>query len=88
MKSGKTRPCDFDQIFELQSLSKTVFIVSQVRKVQNQFLQHNKGDDILPQAIHGGTRPIGVGGAQNIFLSDLFFVTVELVSFTVDDDPL
>ena len=31
-----------------QSLSKTVFIVSQVRKLQNQFLQHNMGDGTLP----------------------------------------
>ena len=38
----ETRICDFDQIFELQSLSTTVFIVKQVRKLQNQYLQHKK----------------------------------------------
>ena len=59
--------CDFNQIFELLSLSKTVFIVSQVRKLQNQFLQRNTGDDTLPQAIHGGTRP-KVGEAHDNFL--------------------
>ena len=53
-KSGKMSLCDFDQIFELQSLSKTVFIVSQVRKLQNQFPQRNTGDGPLPQANHGG----------------------------------
>ena len=82
----KTRLCDSDQIFELQSLSKTVIIVSQVRKLQNQFLQHKRGDGTLPQEIHGGTRPTGVGGAHNIFLSDLFLL--QLVSFAVDGDPL
>ena len=53
----RTRLCDFDQILELQSLSKTVFIVSQVRKSQNQFLQHNTADGTFPQAIAGGARP-------------------------------
>ena len=78
ISQAKTRLRDFDQIFELQSLSKTVFIVSQVRKLQNQFLQHNFGDGTLPQAIHGGTRPTGAGGAHNKCLSDLF-VTVGFV---------
>ena len=61
----QTRFCDFDPIFELQSLSQTVFIVSRVRKLLNQFLQHNTGDGTLPQAILGGTRLTGVGGAHN-----------------------
>ena len=43
-------------------------------EMQKQFLRHSFGDGTLPQAIHGGTRLTGVGGAQNIF-SDLFFVT-------------
>ena len=47
--------CDFDQIFELESLSKTVFIVNPAKKLQNPFLLNNIGDDTLPQAIHGGT---------------------------------
>ena len=86
MSQAKTRLCDFDQIFELQSLSKTVFIVSQARKLQNQFLQHKKGNDTLPQAIPGGTRLTGVGGALNQILCDLFLL--QLASFTVDSDPL
>ena len=57
--------CDFDPIFELQSLSKTVFTVSLVSKLQNQFLHSNIGDGTLPQPIHGGTRLTGVGGAHN-----------------------
>ena len=44
-----------------------------MRKLQNQYFQHNVGDGILPQAIHVGTRLNGVGGAHKIFLSDLFF---------------
>ena len=65
-KSGKMGLCDFDPIFELRSLSKTVFIV----------LQHNTEDGTLPQAIPGETCLDGVGGAHIIMLSDLFFVTV------------
>ena len=30
--------CDFDQTFELQSLSKTVLIVNKVKKLQNQYV--------------------------------------------------
>ena len=78
--------CDFDPIFELQSFSKTVSTASQVSKMQNQFLHNNIRDGILPQAIHGGTRLNGVGGAHRKILSDLFFVTV--VSSAVDSDPL
>ena len=48
-------------------------------KLQNQLLKHNRGDDTLPQAILGGTRLTGVGGAHNKFLSDTFFVTVGFV---------
>ena len=85
-KSGKNAVCDFDQTFELQSLSITVFIVSQVNKLQNPFLLNNIGDGTLPQAILGGTwtRP-KVGGAHDKNLSDLL---LQLVSLTVDGDPL
>ena len=64
----------------------TVVIVSQVRKLQNQFLQNNIGDGTLPQAIHGGTRPPGVVELIIKILSHLFLL--QLVSFTVDGDPL
>ena len=70
--------CDFDPIFELQSLSKTVSSASQVTKLQNQFLHNIIGDIIHPQAIHGGTRPNGIGGTHKKFSSDLF-VTVGFV---------
>ena len=53
---------DFDLIFELQSLSETVFTASPANKLQNQILHSNTGDGTLPQAIPGGT---GVGGAHN-----------------------
>ena len=78
--------CDFNPIFELLSLAKTVSTASQANKLQNQFLHNNVGDGTLPQAIHGGTRLIGVGGAHKTILSDLFLL--QLVSFTVDGDPL
>ena len=78
--------CDFDPIFELLSLSKTVSTASQANKLQNQFLHNNVGDGTLPQAIHDGTRLIGVGGAHKKILSDLFLL--QLVSFALDGDPL
>ena len=71
--------CDFDPIFELQSLSKTVSTARQVSKLQNQFLHTNVGDGTLPQTSRGGTRLTRVGGAHNIFFGDLFFVTVGFV---------
>ena len=77
--------CDFDLIFELQSLSKTVFIVSQVSKLQNQLLRSNIGDGTLPQAIHGGTgrRPKAGGAHDKIFKEDevaQIFVLLVLVA--------
>ena len=52
---------------------------------RNQHLHSNIGDGTLPQAIPGGTRP-KVGGAHDFLkvTSDL----IQLVSFTVDADPL
>ena len=78
--------CDFDPIFELHSLSKTNSTASQVSKLQNQFLHNNIGDGILPQPIHGGTRLNGVGGAHKYFFKMTFML--QLVSFTVDGEPL
>ena len=61
--------------------------MNQVKKLQNQYLHSNTGDDILLQAIPGGTgtRP-KAGGAHDNFLKDevaqvlfLFFVTVGFV---------
>ena len=54
ISQARTRLCDLDHIFVLQSLFKTVFIVNQVRKLQNQYLHNNTGDGTLPQAIHAG----------------------------------
>ena len=65
-------PCDFDPIFELMSLSKTVSTASQANKLQNPFLHNNFGDGILPQALHGGASLNGIGGAHKKILSDLF----------------
>ena len=62
--------CDFDPIFELLSLSKTVSTASQATMLQNPFLHKNIGDGILPQALQGGTSLNGSGEAHKIFLSD------------------
>ena len=68
------------------SLSKTVLTVSPANRLHNQFLQHNIGDGTLPQAIPGGTRLTGVGGAHKKMFK--WHIFLQLVSFTVDGDPL
>ena len=77
---ARTSLCDFDRIFELQSLSKTAFIVNQVRKLQSQYLRSNTSDGTLLPAIPGSTRP-KVGGAYDFFFAQVisFFVTVGFV---------
>ena len=55
-KSGKNVPMRLRPDFRA-AVSKTVFILNQVRKLQNQYLLKNTGDGTLPQAIPGGTRP-------------------------------
>ena len=56
-------------------------------QVAEPILHNNVGEGILPQAIHGGTRLNGVGGAHKIFFIRPLFL-LQLVSFTVDGDPL
>ena len=86
-KSGKNGPMQLRPDFRAAiSLSKTVSTASQANKLQNPFLHHNLGYGILLQAHRGGTRLIGVGEAFKTILSDLFLL--QLVSFTVDGDPL
>ena len=58
---AKMCPWNFDQIFDLQSLLKTVSTASQANKLQNPFLQNNTGDGTLLQAFRGGTRLNGIG---------------------------
>ena len=81
------RHCDFDQIFDLQSQPKTVS-VNQVKNLQNQYLHSNTGDGTLPQAIPGGTRPKSGGVHDTNLRGHFFFFLLQLVSFTVDGDPL
>ena len=75
-KSGKNAPMRLRQDFQLQSLSKTVSIVNQVKKFQNPLLLNNIGDGTLLQAIPGGAgiRPT-VGGAHERSIQ-FFFVAV------------
>ena len=62
--------------------------MNQVRKLQNQYLHSNTGDGTLLQAIPGGTRP-KVGGAHDNFCRrSIHLFLLQLVSFTVDGDPL
>ena len=87
-KSGKNGPMRLRSDFELLSLSKTVFIVNQVKKLQNQYLHSNTGDGTLPQAIPGRTRPEAGGAHDKFFKRSLHPLLIQLVSFTVDGDPL
>ena len=65
--------CDFDQIFKLQTLKKP----SSPRDLRTGC--RTNFSTAFPQAILGGTRLTGVGGARNQFLNDFFFVTVGFV---------
>ena len=69
-----------------QSLSRTVSTVSQVSKLQNQFLHSNVGDGTLPEANNSGTRLTGVGGAYFFLKKNVLFFLLQLVSFTVDGE--
>ena len=79
-------PCDFDPIFDLLSLSKTVSTASQSNKLQNPFLQNNTGDGIFLQALRGGTRLNGIGSERMRFFQMTFLS--QFGSFTVESDPL
>ena len=77
----------FDPIFELLSLSKIVYTASQVNKLKSLFLHNNTGDGIPLQAHRGGTSLNGIGNELIRIFSVIFFL-LQLVSFTVDSDPL
>ena len=82
--------CDFDQIFELQSQSRTVYTEDQAKNVQNPFLYNNIIDGtLLPRVIPGGTwrtRP-KAGGAHE-FNSIFQNCLLQWASFTVDGNLL
>ena len=86
-KSGKHAPMRLRPDYRAAVSQKTVFIVSQVRKLQNQYLHNNTGDGTRLRAIPGGTRP-KAGGAHDIFKRSLHSLLLQLVSFTVGGDPL
>ena len=54
--------------------------------LQNPFLHNNTEDGILLQALRGGTCLNGIEGVHKNLFSDFFLL--QLVSFTVDCDPL
>ena len=57
-------------------------------KLQNQHTHSNTGGGTLPQAIPGGTRP-KVGGSHDKNCKEMTSsFLLQLVSFTVDGDPL
>ena len=87
-KSGQNEPIQLRSDFRAAvSLKKTVSTLSQAKKLQNPFLHNNIGDGIPLQVHRGGTCLNGIGNELiRFFLSDLF--SLQLVSFTVDGDPL
>ena len=59
----------------------------QAKKLKSLFLQNNTGDGIPLQAHRGGTSLNGIGSELIRFFKVIFFL-LQLVSFTVDGDPL
>ena len=72
-KSGKHAPMRLRPDYRAAVSQKTVFIVSQVRELQNQFLHNNTGDGTLLRAIPCGTRP-KAGGAHDKILRGHFIL--------------
>ena len=84
-KSGKNAPLRLRSDFELQSHSRTVSIVNQVKKLQNQYLHNNTGDGtVIPGGT--GTRPKAGGAHDKIFKRSIHPFLLQLVSFTADGD--
>ena len=72
--------CDFDPIFELLSLSKTVSTASPANGLKSLFLQNNTGYGIPLQAHRGGTSLNGIRSELiRLFKVIFFFVTVGFV---------
>ena len=86
-KLAKIGRWDFDPIFELLSLWKIVYTASQANKLKSLFLQNNTVCGIPLQAHRGGTSLNGIGSELIRILKVIFFL-LQLVSFTVDVDPL
>ena len=84
---AKTRICDFDQIFELLSLSKTVFTASLASKLKNQFLHINLQEMTLffKRFLVGH---VCLELVEFLIFFKVTFFLLQLVSFTVDGDPL
>ena len=76
--------CDFEPIFDLLSLRKIVYTTGQANKLKSLSIQNNTENGIRLQAHRGGTR---IGNELIRFFKLIFFL-FQLVSFTVDGDPL
>ena len=68
--------------------SKIVYTTSQANKLKSLFLQNNTGDGIPLQAHRGGTNLNGSGSELIIMFLKCSSFLLQMVSFTVDSDPL
>ena len=86
-KQAKMGLRNFDLKSEPLSQWKTVYTTNQVKKLKSLFLHNNTGDGIPLQAHRGGTSLNG-NGNELIRMFKVIFFLLQLVSFTVDGDPL
>ena len=86
-KQAKMGLWNFDLIFEPLSLWTIVYTTNQGNKLKSLSIQNNTVDGIPLQAHRGGTSLNGIGNELIRFFELIFFL-LQLVSFTVDSDPL
>ena len=86
-KQAKMGLWNFDLIFEPLSQWKIVYTTNQGNKLKSLSIQINTVDDIPLQAHRGGTSLNGIGNEFRRFFQLIFFL-LQLISFTVDSDPL
>ena len=86
-KHAKMGPWNFDLISEPLSRWKTAYTTNQENQLKSVSIKINKDDGIHPHLHRGGTSLDGIGSELIIFDSSNLFL-LQLVSFTVDSDPL
>ena len=86
-KQAKMGLWNFDMILEPLSRWKIVYTTDQENKLKSVSIQANKDDGIHLQARRGGTSLNGIGSELKKNIVGISFL-LQLVSFTVDSDPL
>ena len=84
----KMGPWNFDLILDPLSWWKIAYTTNQENQLRSPSIQVSKDDGIHLQAHRGGTSLNGNGSELTIFSNCLNLFLLQLVSFTVDRDPL